>query len=157
MPERRENRPSEPSRAACILHVQLGPELRTGDVPSVERGCEPTGLPVPRLEKRTESNMIDRYNTPPVLYLQQGKHVLVESEDVEIAWDPEDEEHPENGDGEELPGRLRLPVLPLRGTVVFPSVAAPIAAGRDKTVAAIDSAMDGDRLLFAVAQKGRRD
>ncbi|MCL7982356.1 MAG: endopeptidase La [marine benthic group bacterium] len=97
--------------------------------------------------------MIDRYNTSPVLYLQQGKHVLVESDDVEIAWDPEDEEHPQNGDGEELPGRLRLPVLPLRGTVVFPSVAAPIAAGRDKTVAAIDSAMDGDRLLFAVAQK----
>ncbi|HKK08570.1 MAG TPA: hypothetical protein VKA44_06775, partial [Gemmatimonadota bacterium] len=33
--------------------------------------------------------------------------------------------------GETLPeGRLRLPVLPLRGTVVFPSVAAPIAAGR---------------------------
>ncbi len=97
--------------------------------------------------------MIDRYNTPPVLYLQQGKHVLVESDDVEIAWDPENEEQPQSGDGKDLPGRLRLPVLPLRGTVVFPSVAAPIAAGRDKTVAAIESAMEGDRLLFAVAQK----
>jgi ATP-dependent Lon protease len=97
--------------------------------------------------------MIDRYNTPPVLYLQQGEPVLVESEDVEILWEAEDDERSKSGDGEDLPGRLRLPVLPLRGTVVFPSVAAPIAAGRDKTVAAIDSAMEGDRLLFAVAQK----
>ena len=48
--------------------------------------------------------------------------------------------------------RLRLPVLPLRGTVVFPAVAAPIAAGRDKTMKAIDRAVAGDKLLFAVAQ-----
>ncbi len=48
--------------------------------------------------------------------------------------------------------RLRLPVIPLRGTVVFPAVAAPIAAGRDKTMKAIDAAIQGDKLLFAVAQ-----
>ena len=48
--------------------------------------------------------------------------------------------------------RLRLPVLPLRGTVVFPAVAAPIAAGREKTMKAIDRAIAGDKLLFAVAQ-----
>ena len=48
--------------------------------------------------------------------------------------------------------RLRLPVLPLRGTVVFPAVAAPIAAGRDKTMKAIDRAIAGEKLLFAVAQ-----
>ena len=48
--------------------------------------------------------------------------------------------------------RLRLPVLPLRGTVVFPAVAAPIAAGRDKTIKAIDKAIAGDKLLFAAAQ-----
>ena len=48
--------------------------------------------------------------------------------------------------------RLRLPVLPLRGTVVFPAVAAPIAAGRDKTMKAIDRAVAGEKLLFAVAQ-----
>ena len=43
-------------------------------------------------------------------------------------------------------------MLPLRGTVVFPSVAAPIAAGRDKTIRAIDRAISGNRLLFATAQ-----
>ena len=48
--------------------------------------------------------------------------------------------------------RLRLPVLPLRGTVVFPAVAAPIAAGREKTMKAIDRAIAGEKLLFAVAQ-----
>ncbi len=48
--------------------------------------------------------------------------------------------------------RLRLPVLPLRGTVVFPAVAAPIAAGRSKTMKAVDQAIQGDKLLFAVAQ-----
>ena len=59
------------------------------------------------------------------------------------------------GDGSEeqgSPTRLRLPVLPLRGTVVFPSVAAPIAAGRDKTIKAIDQAIAGNKLLFAAAQ-----
>lgn len=50
------------------------------------------------------------------------------------------------------PKRLRLPVLPLRGTVVFPAVAAPIAAGRKKTIKAIDQAIAGDKLLFAAAQ-----
>ena len=48
--------------------------------------------------------------------------------------------------------RLRLPVVPLRGTVVFPAVAAPIAAGRDKTMKAIENAIQNDKLLFAVAQ-----
>ncbi len=48
--------------------------------------------------------------------------------------------------------RVRLPVLPLRGTVVFPSVAAPIAAGRDKTLKAIEAALEDDKLIFAVSQ-----
>ena len=48
--------------------------------------------------------------------------------------------------------RIRLPVVPLRGMVVFPAVAAPIAAGRDKTMLAIDQAIKDDKLLFAVAQ-----
>jgi ATP-dependent Lon protease len=48
--------------------------------------------------------------------------------------------------------RQRLPVLPLRGTVVFPSVAAPIAAGREKTLKAIEESLAGNRLIYAVAQ-----
>jgi len=49
--------------------------------------------------------------------------------------------------------RQTLPVLPLRGTVIFPGLTAPIAAGRPGTLRAIESALKGDRLVFAVAQK----
>ena len=35
--------------------------------------------------------------------------------------------------------RVRLPVLPLRETVVFPGVAVPISAGRPGTVAVWDN------------------
>ncbi len=49
--------------------------------------------------------------------------------------------------------RLRLPVIPLRGTVIFPAVAAPIAAGRDRTLRAVETATAEDGLVFAVTQK----
>ena len=53
--------------------------------------------------------------------------------------------------------RQTLPVLPLRGTVIFPGLTAPIAAGRPGTLRAIESALKGDRLVFAVAQKDNTD
>src|SRR6476660_8894809 len=49
--------------------------------------------------------------------------------------------------------RQTLPVLPLRGTVIFPGLTAPIAAGRPGTRRAIEAALTGDRLVFAVAQR----
>ena len=49
--------------------------------------------------------------------------------------------------------RQTLPVLPLRGTVIFPGLTQPIAAGRPSTLRAIESAVKGDRLVFAVAQR----
>jgi ATP-dependent Lon protease len=64
-------------------------------------------------------------------------------------------EDQENGDtkGE----RFTLPVLPLRDTVVYPGVAVPISAGRSGTVEAVQEALDGDRRLFAVAQRENVD
>jgi len=53
--------------------------------------------------------------------------------------------------------RYTLPVLPLRDTVVYPGVAVPISAGRAGTVAAVQEALDGDRRLFAVAQRENVD
>ncbi len=96
--------------------------------------------------------MIERNDSVRSLSLQDRLPLLGESGDVKIAWDDEEEPVDEKG---QKPGssRIRLPVLPLRGTVVFPSVAAPIAAGRDKTLAAIEKALQGNRLLLAVAQK----
>ena len=53
--------------------------------------------------------------------------------------------------------RQTLPVLPLRGTVIFPGLTAPIAAGRPGTLRAIESALKSDRLVFAVAQRDNTD
>jgi ATP-dependent Lon protease len=53
--------------------------------------------------------------------------------------------------------RIRLPVLPLRETVVFPGVAVPISAGRPGTVEAVQAALEGDRRMFAVCQRENVD
>ena len=45
-----------------------------------------------------------------------------------------------------------IPVLPLRNTVIFPGVAAPVAATRAGTVSAINRALEGDRRMLALAQ-----
>src|SRR5687767_13333881 len=57
----------------------------------------------------------------------------------------------------EMAQRQTLPVLPLRGTVIFPGLTAPIAAGRPGTLRAIEAALKGDRLVFAVAQRDTAD
>src|SRR5215211_354620 len=49
--------------------------------------------------------------------------------------------------------RLTLPVLPLREVVLFRGVTAPIGAGRPATLRAIEAALAGDRLVFAVSQR----
>lgn len=53
--------------------------------------------------------------------------------------------------------RQTLPVLPLRGTVIFPGISHPISAGRPGTLRAIEAALKGDRLVFAVAQRDNND
>jgi ATP-dependent Lon protease len=55
-----------------------------------------------------------------------------------------------------MPERLVLPVVPLRDTVLFPLVAAPITAGRLKTLRAVEAALregGADKRVFAVAQR----
>src|SRR5258706_4958904 len=49
--------------------------------------------------------------------------------------------------------RQTFPFLPLRGPVIFPGLTQPIAAGRPSTLRAIEAALKGDRLVFAVAQR----
>ena len=53
--------------------------------------------------------------------------------------------------------RQTLPVLPLRGTVIFPGVTQPIAAGRPGTLRAIEAALKEERVVFAVAQRDNSD
>ena len=45
-----------------------------------------------------------------------------------------------------------LPVLPLRDIVVFPQMIVPLFVGRDKSVAALETAMAADKAIFLVAQ-----
>ncbi|MFI5229410.1 MAG: endopeptidase La [Gemmatimonadales bacterium] len=56
-----------------------------------------------------------------------------------------------------MANRQTLPVLPLRGTVIFPGLTAPIAAGRPGTLRAIEAALKAERLVFAVAQRDNTD
>ncbi len=54
--------------------------------------------------------------------------------------------------------RMRVPVLPLRETVMFPGVTAPIGAGRPGTLRAIEAALrEEEHLIFAVAQRQNVD
>ncbi len=75
--------------------------------------------------------------------------------DHEIPEEPGGSMGTENG--ESMAERFTLPVLPLRDTVVYPGVAVPISAGRAGTVEAVQEALDGDRRLFAVAQRENVD
>jgi len=45
-----------------------------------------------------------------------------------------------------------FPLLPLRDIVVFPGMVVPLFVGRDKSVAALEAAMEGDKDIFLVAQ-----
>ena len=48
---------------------------------------------------------------------------------------------------------LELPVLPLRGTVVFPLTVVPLAAAQARSLRLIDEVMSGDRIVALVMQK----
>jgi ATP-dependent Lon protease len=48
---------------------------------------------------------------------------------------------------------IELPVLPLRDVVVFPHMVIPLFVGREKSVRALDNAMDGGKKILLVAQR----
>ncbi len=46
-----------------------------------------------------------------------------------------------------------LPILPIRGTVIYPTMVIPLLVAREKSVQMIRQILDGDRMLGLVAQK----
>ncbi|MBU2341306.1 MAG: LON peptidase substrate-binding domain-containing protein, partial [Alphaproteobacteria bacterium] len=46
----------------------------------------------------------------------------------------------------------QFPLLPLRDIVVFPGMVVPLFVGRDKSVAALEAAMEGSKDIFLLAQ-----
>ena len=49
--------------------------------------------------------------------------------------------------------KIKLPLLPLRDIVVFPSMVIPLFVGRDKSIAALNEAMKKDKKIILVTQK----
>ncbi len=47
----------------------------------------------------------------------------------------------------------RLPLLPLRDVVIFPHMVIPLFVGRTESIRALETAMEGDKLIFLAAQK----
>ena len=50
------------------------------------------------------------------------------------------------------PASKRLPILPLRDVVIYPHTVIPLFVGRERSVAALDQAMSGNREILLVAQ-----
>ena len=46
-----------------------------------------------------------------------------------------------------------VPILPLRDVVVYPHMVIPLFVGRDKSIHALDSAMESGKKILLVAQK----
>ena len=64
---------------------------------------------------------------------------------------PLNENDPEDLNEIEVPAKI--PLLPLRNTVLFPGVVLPITVGRDKSIKAVNDAYRADKLIGVVAQK----
>src|SRR3990170_3870639 len=50
-----------------------------------------------------------------------------------------------------------LPLLPLRDVVVFPHMIVPLFVGREKSIAALESAMKYEKGIFLVAQQNAKN
>ncbi|MCK4841247.1 MAG: LON peptidase substrate-binding domain-containing protein, partial [Methylococcales bacterium] len=61
----------------------------------------------------------------------------------------QDDKIPELVDGQ----TLVMPVLPLRDVVVYPHMVIPLFVGREKSIKALESAMEEDKQILLVAQK----
>ncbi|MCU7861904.1 MAG: LON peptidase substrate-binding domain-containing protein, partial [Candidatus Thiodiazotropha sp. (ex Lucinoma kastoroae)] len=52
-----------------------------------------------------------------------------------------------------IPQNNVVPVLPLRDVVVYPHMVIPLFVGRDKSIQALDSAMQSNKQILLAAQK----
>jgi ATP-dependent Lon protease len=54
---------------------------------------------------------------------------------------------------EQPPGGLRVPLLPLRDIIVFPHMVVPLFVGRQKSIRALEEAMNKQKFILLAAQK----
>jgi ATP-dependent Lon protease len=62
-------------------------------------------------------------------------------------------EHNENTPVRDSSSTAVVPVLPLRDVVVYPHMVIPLFVGREKSIRALEAAMDDDKKILLVAQK----
>jgi len=62
-----------------------------------------------------------------------------------------------DSEGTSLPRQIDLPILAIRNTVIFPVLAFPINVGRDKSLQAVDHALEEGKLLGILAQKDAKN
>jgi ATP-dependent Lon protease len=72
--------------------------------------------------------------------LPEAENVLEEQDDIQIR----DEEHSEEREPE-IPAEL--PILPLRGLVVYPQTAIPLTVGQPRSMKLVDEVVGGNRLI----------
>jgi len=77
--------------------------------------------------------------------MKRGWHHMSQEQDQQLENNPQ-VQRLENGE------RV-IPLLPLRGLLVFPYMVIHLDVGREKSVSAIDEAMLHDRELFLVTQR----
>jgi ATP-dependent Lon protease len=53
--------------------------------------------------------------------------------------------------------KIEYPLIPLKDLVIFPHMIAPFFVGREKTIKAIEEAMNGDRKVFLACQKTKTE
>ena len=53
--------------------------------------------------------------------------------------------------GQKIPEEL--PILPIKGTIVFPQIIVPLVAVKDRAIKLIDDVLAGNKILGLVAQK----
>jgi ATP-dependent Lon protease len=98
-------------------------------------------------------SVIERLRVRHAVRLTVCGHFTIPS----VRWHFATRRSTKNPDNSIMAQRQTIPVLPLRGTVMFPGLTSPISAGRPGTLRAIESALKGDRLVFAVAQRDNSD
>src|SRR5260221_7691810 len=85
---------------------------------------------MPKRKDRPENEIDDL--SPAVTFVEDEQDVRLHDEENE----------PESGDAVNIPDEL--PILPLRGLIVYPQTAIPLTIGQPRSVRLVDEAVAGD-------------
>ena len=94
---------------------------------------------MPKRKDRPENEIDDL--SPAVTFVEDEQDVRLHDEENE----------PEAGEAVNIPDEL--PILPLRGLIVYPQTAIPLTIGQPRSVRLVDEAVAGDRLIGLVAAR----